>query len=183
MPAFSPNKKAFSDDIMPIHCDRPGCHEAGLYRAPQDRSLKSYYHFCLNHIREYNKSWNYYAGLTMDDIERLNTADIGWQRPTWPLGNHIHGHEQLRRATDQFLGESTPQQKLWPYLNAADLKALETLEASPPYTQKSIKKAYKALIKKHHPDSNNGSKDAEERIIRINDAYTILKNNPHIQDQ
>jgi DnaJ-class molecular chaperone len=88
----------------------------------------------------------------------------------------------LRRAADQFLGEDKAQQKPSAYLNAQALKALETLEASPPYTQKSIKKAYKTLIKKHHPDSNNGSKEAEEKIICINEAYKILKNNPHILD-
>ena len=91
-------------------------------------------------------------------------------------------HAHLRRATDQFLGEEKAHPKPDTHLNVQTIKALETLEVSPPYTQKTIKKAYKSLIKKHHPDSNHGSKEAEEKIIRINEAYIILKSDPHILD-
>ena len=51
-------------------CDHPGCKEAGEYRAPKDRSLKSYYWFCLKHVQEYNAKWNYYEGLDPEEEEK-----------------------------------------------------------------------------------------------------------------
>ena len=50
-------------------CDYPGCKEAGEYRAPKDRSLKSYYWFCLKHVQEYNSKWNYYEGIDAEEDE------------------------------------------------------------------------------------------------------------------
>ena len=40
----------------------------------------------------------------------------------------------------------------------------------------TIKKAYRALAKKNHPDVNPGDKDAEERFKEINEAYQVLSN-------
>lgn len=40
----------------------------------------------------------------------------------------------------------------------------------------AIKKAYRTLAKKNHPDVNPGDKDAEERFKEINEAYQVLSN-------
>ena len=46
-------------------CNSPDCEELGLYPAPKSRNnLKEYYYFCIDHVRAFNKSCNYYAGLT-----------------------------------------------------------------------------------------------------------------------
>ena len=50
-------------------CDKPGCTRAGTCRAPKNRELKDYWWFCKEHAAEYNKNWNYYAGMTPDEIE------------------------------------------------------------------------------------------------------------------
>src|SRR5262249_29646421 len=71
-------------------CDHPGCAGDGLYRAPRSRAeLSAYYWFCLDHVREYNAAWNYYAGMSELEIEREIRNDTTWQRPTWPLGSRI----------------------------------------------------------------------------------------------
>ena len=52
-------------------CDHEGCTNPGEFRAPRSRdTLKTYYWFCLDHVREYNKAWNFYAGMSRDDVER-----------------------------------------------------------------------------------------------------------------
>ena len=38
-----------------------------------------------------------------------------------------------------------------------------------------IKKAYRQLAKKYHPDRNQGDDDAEQKFKEINEAYDILK--------
>ena len=52
--------------------------------------------------------------------------------------------------------------------------ALAELDLNWPVTQESVKACYKKLVKRHHPDANNGCKEAEERFKRIKNAYEIL---------
>jgi len=66
----------------------PSCTAAGGYRAPKSRtSLNEYHWFCLEHVRAYNASWDFYKGMTPSQIEAQTRSDTGWQRPTWPLGS------------------------------------------------------------------------------------------------
>ena len=70
-------------------CDHAACSAAGVYRAPKTRhQLNEYYWFCLDHVREYNKNWNYCAGLNVRSIEREIRNDTVWRRPTWPLNGN-----------------------------------------------------------------------------------------------
>ena len=69
-------------------CAHADCNLAAEYRAPVSRrALTNYVWFCLEHIREYNAAWNYYADMDDDSIEREIREDIVWRRPTWPLGS------------------------------------------------------------------------------------------------
>ena len=62
---FFSDKSDLSDlendnDKVTQNCDSPDCQKAGQYRAPKSREhLQDYYWFCLEHVRVYNKSWNY----------------------------------------------------------------------------------------------------------------------------
>ena len=83
----------------------PGCAAQGEYRAPKSRqALNQYWWFCLEHVRAYNATWDYYRGMSPGEIEAQVRADTSWQRPTWPLGQ-IGGRiddEVLRRAAGAF---------------------------------------------------------------------------------
>lgn len=168
-------------------CDHEGCKNAGEFRAPRRRdSLRTYYWFCLDHIREYNKAWNYYAGMSREEVERHVREDIvGW-RPTWPVGlrgrfgrgarfydpfGFFTGAEAgAQEAADDGAaspGEYVPETR--------EGKALAQLNLRPPITFSAIKSRYKELVKRHHPDANNGDKGAEEKLKLINEAYGILK--------
>src|SRR5260370_27862078 len=73
-------------------CEQPGCRLWGEYRAPRARDrLNEHRWFCLEHIREYNKKWDYFAGLDADEIEAHIRADTTWRRPVWPLGGRSSG--------------------------------------------------------------------------------------------
>ena len=161
-------------------CDHPGCREEGTFRAPKDRTLRSYYWFCLKHVQEYNKNWNYYAGLSADEIEREIREDLVGHRPTWKV-NHLHS----KRFKDPFnlFEDILPQkpeagrqkEKKTPFLATLDhINAIKTLKLTPPVTLASVKKSYKALAKKHHPDMNGGDKQSEEIFKEITKAYHLL---------
>jgi hypothetical protein len=162
----------------------PGCGAQGEYRAPKSRTtLNDYWWFCLEHVRAYNASWDFYKGMSPVEIEAQTRADTSWQRPTWPLGRlgarldsdllndplHVlnaarrHVHEAERRARE---AAEAP----------ADLREpLATLGLVWPLTLEELKSRYKQLAKKHHPDANNGDRAAEERLKTINLAYAALR--------
>ncbi len=173
-----------------IHsCDHPSCSENGLYRAPRSRDkLDSYFWFCLGHVREYNKAWNYYAGMSQDEVEAHVRADVvGW-RPTWPVGCWFTRSHQANPRTAQdpfgfFKGKEdrnswhqekdTGRKKKKPL--SVEAKALSAMDLEPPVTLKILKSRYKELVKRFHPDANGGDKIAEEKLKLINQAYATLR--------
>ena len=79
-------------------CESKDCKKTGNYKAPKSRSnLNEYYFFCLDHVTEYNKSWDFYKGLSVDEIELSMRKDTVWDRPSWPLkGNPSKVMDQLK---------------------------------------------------------------------------------------
>src|SRR5690606_7509346 len=171
-------------------CDHPGCREPGTYRAPQARqALDSFYWFCLEHVRAYNRSWNYCAGMNTEEIEANIRSDAVWRRPTWRFGTggrRIWSEEELddslgilgRRKRPAHTGSSgndgNAARRYWSP-SSPEGKALATMGLEGTVTLQALKMRYKELAKKHHPDANGGCKLAEERLKSINEAYAVLR--------
>lgn len=161
-------------------CDHPGCHEVGEFRAPRSRAhLNEYYWFCLEHVRTYNASWDFYRGMNQSEIEASRRADVVGGRPSWPLGtrgprlydiNQDAIHESLRHF---FTFNDEPSRPKRP--PTQEEEALAVLELGSGATAAEIKARYRILVKRHHPDANGGDKAAEDRLKSINQAYTYLK--------
>jgi hypothetical protein len=163
------------------HCDRSGCSGSGEHRAPKSReTLGEYYWFCLDHVREYNRAWDFCAGMSPEEIERLVRADVTWQRASWPLGRAAGGgfvHVDPERIKDHLglFGE-----EFWRKQARAEPKpdpehnAKRVMDLKGPLTLASLKARYKELCKRHHPDANGGDKAAEERFKEIGQAYRTL---------
>jgi DnaJ-domain-containing protein 1 len=161
-------------------CDMPDCTAAGEYRAPKSRTtLHDYWWFCLEHVRAYNAAWDYYKGMTPEEIERQLRADTAWQRPSWPLGRlGSTWDEDLLRDPMRILstGKIRAQGARAPEQVPAELRQpLATLGLSWPTTLAEVKARYKELAKRHHPDTNGGDRGAEERLKTINLAYAALR--------
>lgn len=162
-------------------CDMAGCEAPGEYRAPKTRSsLREYWWFCLEHVREYNASWDYCKGMTPGEIEAHIRADTGWQRPTWPLGRgggpYVDEDQLLRDPLGALDGAAAkasgrPARKI-----PAELREpLSTFGLDWPTTLDQVKARYKELAKQHHPDANGGDRASEERLKTINLAYAELR--------
>lgn len=165
-------------------CDAPGCPGLGEHRAPKARDrLYDYYWFCLDHVREYNRHWNYYEGASPDELEREIRSSTTWERPTWPLGVRRSArritiedlHDPFGVLNDDELEAAGARARNRPAADTAEAKAFAVMGLQPPLTEVDLKARYKALVKKHHPDANGGDKQAEERLKLINEAYTTLK--------
>ena len=166
-------------------CDYQNCNEIGKYRAPKSRSnLNNYYYFCLIHVKEYNKSWNFYSGLSVDEIELSIRKDILWDRPSWPLkGNPNNILEQIRSFLNRDYSLFEKEKDLQKFLKnkiidqnltLEEQKSMDVLGVKMPISVEKIKKAYKRLVKLFHPDVNKENKDAETLFKEINQAYRIL---------
>jgi len=162
-------------------CDQPGCTQEGLYPAPKSRQqLREYYWFCLDHVREYNSKWNFYAGMSENEIEEHRTHADHWERPTWPLGQKIKQHFHYL-ADPLGIFQETSDEAYRQYRNASwfppsspENKALKNLDLYWPITHAELKKRYKELAKKHHPDANRNDPYATEKFKQIYAAYEVL---------
>jgi len=165
-------------------CDWPGCDEEGEHRAPRSRAeLNTYNWYCLEHIREFNKSWNYYEGMSDDEVEKDRRHDTTWNRPSWPLGGlekdlrFKNGQPDINDfgAFGYNEGASNAAPPRQPGLDPKIAQAFAILDMTPPVTLDQMKRRYKELVKRYHPDANGGDKAAEEKFKQISQAFEILK--------
>ena len=165
-------------------CDSPKCNEKGEYRAPKSRvMLNKYFYFCLDHIKEYNKSWDFYRGMSVEQIENSIRSDTFWDRPSWPLKNSFKNIfdefneyvEDFVKNDDDKINDTYFKNKLLDEsLTIEEAKALKELDLKMPISLEKIKKNYKKLVKIFHPDVNGNNKDAEEKFKQINESYKLL---------
>ncbi len=175
------DRPQYPPGAQPRICDRPGCSELGEFRAPRSRALlNEYYWFCLEHVRAYNASWDFYRGMSEAEVEASRRADIVGGRPSWPLGARGprpfgFDDDSLREALRRFFTDSAEAPARPRRPPTQEEEALAVLELDAHATAAEIKARYKVLAKLHHPDANGGDKAAEDRLKSINQAYTYLK--------
>jgi curved DNA-binding protein CbpA len=180
-------KKLASEDPR---CEWKGCKEDGICRAPKSRQeIKLFLWFCKKHVREYNLSWNYYAGMTSEEVENDVRRDVIWQRPSWKIGSFNSNKPDLssNRINDpfKFFNSESPSKftkSKYEELHTLDdvqRNALKIFELTIPISAEIIKTKYKELVKLYHPDTNhfckkNSREISSDKIKDINEAYQIL---------
>jgi curved DNA-binding protein CbpA len=183
-------RKPKTAEAKPKHehvCQWEGCDQPGTHRAPVGRQREGeYYHFCFDHVREYNKSYNYFSGLDDDSVARFQKESTIGNRPTWTMGVNRWGSApgddfdprvaasarvRARLAGRQSGYAATRTRKL----RTLEIKALDDLGLPQSSTPEAIKARYKELVKRHHPDANGGDRSSEDRLRQIIQAYKLLK--------
>lgn len=176
-----------------ILCEWAGCQNKGPHRAPKGReNSREYFHFCLDHVREYNQSYNFFQGMNPDDVARYQKDALTGHRPTWKMGANSGAKGQgseaaLDAASDPFQmfaelngrsrwrpGAQQAKAETRKVMNA-ERKALQVMGLAAGATLVEVKMKYKALVKQHHPDANGGDRSTEDRLIEIIKAYNYLK--------
>ncbi len=185
----SPDFRQESDrpEVESQDCDIPGCPFGGLHRAPKSRALNEYYNFCLDHVTEYNKNWNFFEGMSQSEIEHHMYRTMTWDRPTWESTMTSINPEYLKKRVFEGIrmdgfdmggsfsgGQNDNSGKYNSNLPAPELDALSVLGLEPPVDWPKIRTQYKKLVKEHHPDVKD-DKGEDEMIKKINIAYSILK--------
>ena len=181
-----PNAEEMLRERSPC-CAEPGCARAGAYRAPQGRGREGrFFHFCLDHVRQYNRSYNYFNGMTDTDIARYQAQATTGHRPTWSMG--VNGRAEAPFAafadglqdpsglfSSRFGAGRRQQEARRRPVHNAQRKSLAALHLDETASAVKIKSRYKALVKRHHPDANGGDRGSEDRLREIIQAYTYLK--------
>ncbi|MEM9013689.1 MAG: J domain-containing protein [Pseudomonadota bacterium] len=144
---------------------------------------------CLTHAREHNKNWNYFEGMSETEAKAARDANIYGDRPTWSMGKNDRARaaagtrgpadmadafgvfsEQAKRQVDA-RGHFRQGKKL----TKLQVKSFETMALPFNAPSSEIRKRYAELVRRFHPDSNEGDRSAEEQLADVVKAHTILK--------
>ena len=183
-------------------CQRKGCDQPATHRAPKGRGRDGeYFNFCVDHVREYNATYNYFDGMSDREVADFQKDALTGHRPTWKMAANswAPGMREGRDGTapkapvpggtedapppndaSAFFAWRARQSRSAPIesrrqLKPLERKALNTLGLKQGTTKDEIKARFKDLVKLHHPDANGGDTRSEEKLREIIQAYNYLK--------
>jgi DnaJ domain len=166
-------------------CEWEGCDKPAKHKAPKGRNADGQFHnYCLQHVQEYNKTYNYFNGMGDGDVASYQKASQSGHRPTWKLGENAHARAGSTRGTArrfadplELLGKAAKpaHAKLGRSLRKQEHEALVTLGLDDNATPEAAKSAYKTLVKRLHPDANGGSRANEDTLKAVIKAYDTLR--------
>ena len=162
-------------------CDWKDCYEIGTFKAPNERdNSKNFKLLCKKHIKEFNKSWNYFDGMSQDEITAFLKSDLTWHKPTQKFGSrdnffNILWNNALNDKFNFFKQEKNIHSLNGKKLSAKDIEAFKIMGLELNVSWPIIQKKFKTLVKKFHPDRNAGNKQFEDRLKKITLAYIHLK--------
>jgi hypothetical protein len=173
-------------------CEHAGCKKIGEFRAPKGRGREGqFFKFCAEHIKAYNATYNYFAGMSDGAVADYQKDAHTGHRPTWKLGVNSKtvrvAERNARRGADvttndpfSLFGDGTGQsgkvsEPQAPVISEAARKAYLTLDLPETSEPAAVKARYKLLVKRFHPDANGGDRSREERLQEIIRAYNYLK--------
>ena len=163
-------------------CDWNNCNEIGEYKAPVEKdNSKKFRMLCLEHVKEFNKNWNYFEGMNDNQIYEFLKSDMIWHKPTQSFSSSdnffkILWNNALKDDLKKYKinGHFDHMEKF--KFNSNDIKAFSILGISVGIKWEKVQEKFKKLVKKFHPDMNAGNKKYEDKLKIITLAYTQLKN-------
>jgi hypothetical protein len=176
----------------PTPCARAGCANPAEFRAPRSNRVAGevggWQWLCLDHVREFNAGYNFFDGMSPEAISAAQSPLAGWERAAHdpprgrmaPNGANTRFNDPLGMArdfggADAFAGRRA---KSGHVLSDADMKALKSLDLGVDASPADIRRAYKTLVRRTHPDANGGDRRHEAKLQAVVQAYTHLKSAP-----
>jgi len=177
-------------------CEQPGCEEPGEFRAPRapghggesgERNGAGRWRWlCLDHVRAFNDSYNYFAGMDADEIAAEQRPFAGWERETRAFSVHAHAPgprwadfaDPLDAIGARFADLRPPPRADGRPLSDGDRRALKVLGLGPDADRRALRQRYADLLHRYHPDRNGGDRSHEKALQAVISAYTQLKTAP-----
>lgn len=177
------------------NCEAPGCREAGEFRAPGRRphgfdGPGEWRWFCLQHVREFNAGYDWFEGMSAEEILRAQSPIAGWQtesrvfRPTagvadtprWadyadPLDAIAARARGIRGAAEGRARAAAFDARF----SREEAQALEVMGLGSDTDRTRLRRRYSELVRRYHPDRNGGDRKHEAQLTAVVDAYKLLK--------
>ena len=161
-------------------CEWSKCKKIGVYKAPVEKdNSKKFKLLCLEHIKAFNKSWNYFSDMNDREIEDFIKSDLTWHKPTKSFGSSenffrilwVNALDDKSSIFKNSVFKNFNRSKL----SDKDKDALKILGLKNETNWSDIQKRFKMLVKKYHPDKNQGSKKYDDILKKITLAYSQLR--------
>ena len=162
-------------------CEWSRCQNTAEFKAPSEKdNIKKFRLLCEEHIKLFNKNWNYFDGMSPDEVEKFLKSDITWHRPTQKFGSsdnffNILWNNTLNDKFNIFNEETKPYFSKNKKLREKDKDAFIIMGLEFNTDWSSIQKKFKTLVKKFHPNKHAGDKKYEDKLKKITLAYSHLK--------
>ena len=170
-------------------CNWPGCEEPGEFRAPGVRAPGfdgpgDYRWFCLDHVRAFNAGYDYFAGMSPEEIYAAQSPLHGWQTETRAFGPNagIDAPPRWADFTDPLEAISARARMRMPaarkdgiLVTPAERRALEALGLPLDADRRALRQRYSELVRRYHPDRNGGDRSFETRLQGVVEAYQLLR--------
>ena len=179
----SPKKKPAATSVR--RCAVKDCGEGAEAKVPKSKQGDEGIWLCRKHLQVRNARWNFFQGMSAEEIERYRIEAITGHRPTWPLGQRA-AEKKKKKVPEEWAYEfvdafavleenaDLPKGPKRSRLTKLQLDALVALNLEEGATLIEVKARYKELVKRFHPDANGGDRSTEERLKQVIRAYRTL---------
>ena len=166
------------------HCAVPGCNAAGEFKAPlQPANFDgpgSWRFLCLDHVREHNAKYNYFAGMSPEEITDAQSPLSGWDRPSRKFAaNGADPPPIWSDFADPLDAISTrfgaARDRRSSRFNRSERRALSVLGLGEEADRHALRQRYSHLVRRYHPDKNGGDRSHERRLGEVIEAYQLLR--------
>lgn len=170
-------------------CEWANCTEPGEFRAPGPRASGfdgpgDYRWFCLDHVREFNARYDWFAGMSPEEILRAQSPIHGWDRETRAF-NPTAGVDAAPRWADfadpleaisaRARARQPAQRMDGRVVSAEERRALEVLGLPLDADRHALRSRYSALVRRYHPDRNGGDRSFEKQLQAVIEAWQLLR--------
>ena len=166
-------------------CAVPGCTAPGEFKAPlQPANFDgpgAWRFLCLDHVREHNAKYNYFEGMSSEEISRAQSPLAGWERPSRrfaangadPPPKWSDFSDPLEAISGRF--RSIRERAKPSRFSRSEQRALSVLGLGEDADRHALRQRYSTLVRRYHPDKNGGDRSHERRLGEVIDAYQTLK--------
>jgi hypothetical protein len=175
-------------------CEAPGCDAAGEFRAPGARpngfdGPGEWRWLCLDHVRAFNAGYDWFAGMSAEEIVAAQSPVAGWQtesrvfRPTAGIGDTPRWADyadpldaiSARARGIRSRAEREARAAMVGRFSKEEAAALEVMGLGSDTDRTRLRRRYSELVRRYHPDRNGGDRSHEAQLSAVVDAYQVLK--------
>ena len=165
-------------------CAVPGCRAPGEYRAPLEPANfdgpGTWRFLCLDHVREHNAAYNFFEGMSAEEIAEAQTPYGGWDRPTRVFAtggsDPPPAWSDFRDPLDAISARfRRPRGEASSRFTSSERRALSVLGLGEDSDRHAVRRRYSQLVRRFHPDRNGGDRSHERKLGEVIEAYQLLR--------